>query len=178
MEIYLVRHTTPDIASGICYGQSDLDVTDTFEAEASEVQRKLKSHGRMVDAVFYSSPLQRCFKLANSLSSAVIITDDRLMEMSFGDWEMQGWDDIDEKALRHWTDDFVNVACPGGESYQRFYDRVVNWIESVKLENHSKVVIVTHGGVIRSFLCYLGLTTLETSFEEKVEYGDVFKLDL
>lgn len=176
MEIYLVRHTTPDIASGICYGHSDLDVTDTFDAEASEVQRKLESHGLMEDAVFYSSPLQRCFKLASSLTSAPIATDERLMEMDFGDWEMQAWDDIDEKTLRHWTDDFVNVSCPGGESFQLFYNRVANFIESIKLEGHDKVVIVTHGGVIRSFFCYLGMTTLETCFEEKVEYGDVFRL--
>ena len=35
MEIYLVRHTTPDVAKGICYGQADIDVTATFLAEAA-----------------------------------------------------------------------------------------------------------------------------------------------
>jgi len=33
MEIYLIRHTTPDVAKGICYGQTDLDVANTFEEE-------------------------------------------------------------------------------------------------------------------------------------------------
>ena len=26
MEIYLVRHTTPNIKKGICYGQTDIDI--------------------------------------------------------------------------------------------------------------------------------------------------------
>lgn len=30
MDIYLIRHTTPAIAKGICYGQTDLDVTANF----------------------------------------------------------------------------------------------------------------------------------------------------
>ena len=30
MEIFLIRHTTPKIEKGICYGQTDLDITTTF----------------------------------------------------------------------------------------------------------------------------------------------------
>ena len=33
MLIHLIRHTTPDIETGICYGQTDLDVSDSFEKE-------------------------------------------------------------------------------------------------------------------------------------------------
>lgn len=34
MKIYLIRHTTPHIEKGICYGQTDLDVAETFNNEA------------------------------------------------------------------------------------------------------------------------------------------------
>ncbi|MEM9897397.1 MAG: alpha-ribazole phosphatase, partial [Bacteroidota bacterium] len=27
MEIYLIRHTTPEISKNICYGQSDLELS-------------------------------------------------------------------------------------------------------------------------------------------------------
>ena len=69
----------------------------------------------------------------------------------------------------------MNELCPGGESYQIFYKRVVEFLEELKNSNLSEVVLVTHGGVIRSVLTYLGGTTLETSFEVTVDYGDVFR---
>jgi len=178
MVVYLVRHTTPDVDKGVCYGQSNLDVTETFEAEAKEVKRCLLSLGCSESVTFISSPLQRCFKLAESLTAQKIQTDDRLREMNFGDWELQRWDDIDEVKLRHWTDDFVRVPCPNGESYQIFYERVVDFLEALKRSGEKEVVIVTHGGVIRSALTYLGQTTLETSFEVTVNYGDVFREEL
>ena len=58
MRIHLIRHTTPDIKKGLCYGQTDLDVTDTFEQEKEHVLSKLLGE---YDAVF-TSPLQRCSK--------------------------------------------------------------------------------------------------------------------
>ena len=178
MVIYLIRHTTPDIEPGVCYGQSDLSLVESFEGEAQKVKASLHASGVSDDAVFVSSPLQRCHRLASSLTDQKVDTDDRLMEMNFGDWEMQKWDDIDPVALRRWTDDFVEQSCPGGESYRELYARVVGFIDDLQSNNHENVVIVTHGGVIRSVLTYLGESTLETSFEVSVEYGDVFKREL
>ena len=37
MEIYLIRHTTPKIEKGICYGQADLNVADSFEEEINVI---------------------------------------------------------------------------------------------------------------------------------------------
>ena len=45
MEIYLVRHTTPAIKKGVCYGQTDVDLnSDTFESELREIKNKLPSN--------------------------------------------------------------------------------------------------------------------------------------
>ena len=64
MEIYLIRHTTPSIKKGICYGQTDVDLNfDTFEFELCEIKKKLPSN---ID-IFYCSPLTRCLKLAQRL---------------------------------------------------------------------------------------------------------------
>ena len=43
MEIYLIRHTTPLIEKGICYGQTDLDITESFEEEVSMIHPHLPS---------------------------------------------------------------------------------------------------------------------------------------
>ena len=41
MEIYLIRHTTPNIEKGICYGQADLDITETFLEEVEAIKPHL-----------------------------------------------------------------------------------------------------------------------------------------
>ena len=60
MEIYLIRHTAPDIEKGICYGQTDLELAHTFSVEAREVLKQLPNQ---FDAV-YTSPLKRYKQLA------------------------------------------------------------------------------------------------------------------
>ena len=86
MEIYLVRHTTPEVGKGICYGQADLSLSGSFELE----MQRLKNFLPKTFDIIYSSPLQRCRQMASILANEVEY-DSRLMEMNFGDWEMKSW---------------------------------------------------------------------------------------
>ena len=96
MEIYLVRHTTPAVEKGICYGQTDLDVTESFITEANIIKEVLPLNIKHV----YSSPLQRCSKLAAHLFPDTIIQlRNDLMEINCGLWEMQRWDDIPKEHI-------------------------------------------------------------------------------
>jgi len=91
MEIYLIRHTTPKVEKGICYGQTDLDITESFETEAAAIKERLPAG---IERVF-SSPLQRCAKLAHQLFPHQTISfHPTLMELNCGEWEMQHWDAI------------------------------------------------------------------------------------
>ncbi len=173
MEVLLLRHTTPDIGKGICYGQKDLDVADSFEQELLQVQKSLGSH--CFDVVF-SSPLHRCYTLAQAVcpENVGIQTDDRLMELDFGIWEGQAWDAISEtKEAQLWFDDYVSVRCPGGESYLDLYNRVLSFADFLKNENHQKVLIVTHAGIIRAFLCMEAAIDLKKSFDIPLHYGEL-----
>ena len=104
MQCYLIRHTTPKVAIGVCYGQLDLDVTDSFSQEAQAVLAKFKGDH---PAVCYSSPLQRCAKLAETLPFGRPQHDERLKELNFGAWEGQVWDDIPRHEIDHWWSDFA-----------------------------------------------------------------------
>lgn len=172
MEIYLIRHTTPLIKKGTCYGQSDLDVTESFGDEAACIQAHIPAEIEEV----YSSPLKRCRQLAEFLFPAHSIQfEDRLKEIHCGEWEMKLWDEINSDRLQEWMADFVNVATPGGESYQDLYDRVSSWFETLPAKK--TVAIVSHGGVIRSLLSHLHSVALKDSFEQfKLRYGCVVKL--
>lgn len=63
MQVFLIRHTTPQILKGICYGQSDIPLANTFEEEKIKVLEKIPTD---IDAV-YTSPLTRCVNLAASI---------------------------------------------------------------------------------------------------------------
>lgn len=175
MEIYLIRHTTPHVAAGTCYGQADLDVTESFEREASIIQQHLPSHILHV----YTSPLQRCRKLAERLFPQHDLQHhDDLKEISCGEWELKLWNDIPQEILMPWMNDFVNVRIPGGESYTDLYERTVTRFNTIA-ENELPAAIVSHGGVLRSILSHLTQTPLIESFNVfKLNYGCVVKLQL
>ena len=172
MEIYLVRHTTPKIDKGICYGQADLEVTDSF----SEEFERLQPHLPASDAVIYSSPLQRCYKLASQLVAEPAL-DDRLKEMSFGEWELKSWSEVPQDALGWWMERFVDQRPPGGESFQDLQDRVLDfWKELVAGVGGKPLILATHGGVIRVIVCHLLQVPLTNAFNFHLDYGSVTKV--
>lgn len=174
MAVYLIRHTAPAIEKGICYGQADIGVLDTFEAEAAIISRHLPQHITHI----HSSPLQRCRRLADHLfPELTIVNEPRLKEIHCGEWELQHWDAIPKEAIDPWMNDFVNVQIPGGESYVQMHERVVNCFNQLA-EQEGTVVLVTHGGVIRSILSHITQTPLQNSFGVfAIHYGCVIKLE-
>lgn len=176
MEVYLIRHTTPDIDKGICYGQADLPLASSFKEELQEIRNQ--NPEVINSSIVYSSPLVRCKRLAEELHATKTHYDSRLKELNFGDWELKPWDDIDQTELKPWMDDFVNYPCPNGESFIDLYERVLSFKNDLIKTDLEKVIIVTHAGVIRSFLSYVNKTPLEDAFDYKVAYGEVMKLNL
>lgn len=177
MELLLIRHTTPDVASGICYGQTDLNVNGTFDKESKEIKNIIAD---LKPEHVYSSPLIRCHQLAKELFPyQPIQTDDRLMEMNFGKWEGLKWSEIPKNELDTWANDFINLAPPLGESFAAFMNRITVFEEEVlnKL-TQEKIALITHSGVIRSFLMkYLAIPE-DKIFNLHLNYGAVIKIDI
>jgi len=173
MEIYLVRHTSPDIEKGICYGQSDLDLATTYPEEFNTVKSKISD---FKDCKVISSPLKRCALLAKQFSKHVTF-DNRLKELNFGDWELKPWNDIPEQDMTPWMTDFVNVTTPNGESYIELASRVQSCFNDILVsETQQNIIIVSHAGPIRAFLAILLNVELKDSFNIKINYGDVFRI--
>ena len=100
--IYLIRHTTPAVARGMCYGQTDLDVTESFHGEADLIRLHLPGDIGLV----YSSPLKRCTLLAQELfPNRPLHLSAGLMEIHCGDWEMRAWDDLPPAEVNPWMAD-------------------------------------------------------------------------
>ncbi|MFX1370318.1 MAG: alpha-ribazole phosphatase [Promethearchaeota archaeon] len=175
MDIYLIRHTNVKLDNDVCYGQSDVDIADSFEHELKELKKKLPFSPQMV---FYSSPLKRCTLLSEKLSTTTPIIDKRLLEMDFGEWELKKWNLINRVKFQEWTKDFINKPCPNGESFLDLYRRSCRFFEDIIEKGHKKVGIITHSGVIRSILSYLLKIPLKSSFKLQIGYGKVSKINL
>lgn len=171
MHLHLIRHTSVAVPAGICYGQTDIDVAASFADECAAVKNKL-SHLQL-DAI-YTSPLQRCSRLAAALNVAAINSDDRLKELHFGDWEMQAWDAIPREVFDVWANDYANLSPPNGETFLQLYQRVISFLEET-LTRHNKetIAIVTHGGVIRAILAHILSMPLKGLFRIVIDYGSV-----
>jgi alpha-ribazole phosphatase len=176
MNLYLIRHTRTSVPSGICYGQTDVGTASTFATETDAICTNLQ------DIVFthcFSSPLQRCHQLAGKLVPKKIInTDDRLMELHFGKWEMLPWTEINkQEEAKSWFGDFKHIPCPEGESYEHLQDRIHSFMQELQgLPDDSEVMVVTHGGCIRAFLTLLEGEDPTTTFNHTIDYGDIWKL--
>lgn len=175
MEILLIRHTTPNIEKGICYGQSDIDITDGFTEEVSNIKKKIPSS--FLDVNVYSSPLIRCRKLAEALFSEINF-DNRLKELNFGDWELKKWNNIDKNELDIWMNDFVNIPTKNGESYKNLHQRTTQFLQELQHQNIKKCIIITHAGVIRSLCAFANGISLDKSFELSVSYGEIINLTI
>lgn len=178
MEIYLVRHTETICEKGICYGQSDVGLMKPFESAFENIISQLPS-----EIVLFSSPLKRCVILAdyiqNNVKTISFEKDDRLMEMNFGDWEMKNWNDIPPEQLNPWMEDFVNITASNGESFVKLHERVGGFLSDIISKNTTKpIVVVAHAGVIRSILCHHTSLPLKDAFNNKVDFGQVIKIEV
>lgn len=174
MNLYLIRHTSLAVPPGVCYGQSDVDVSANFYLEAESLRKKLADIA--FDAV-YASPLQRCSKLADSLGLTHVTLDERLKELHFGDWELQAWDAIPRDVFDVWAQDYANLTPPNGESFSALYERSLSFIQEVSSHSTGKnIAVVTHGGVIRAMLAHALNMPLKGLFRITVDYASVTQI--
>lgn len=176
MPIYLIRHTTPAIATGVCYGQTDVNVSSDFEQDFAALLPHVAS--QKINKI-YSSPLQRSYKLAEKLSTALnlpLLKDERLKELNYGLWEMERWENIHPTELNIWMANFVNLRTPAGESYIQMHKRVSGFLNSNDLRDS---LIISHSGVMRSILSSLTKTPLNDAYKKfKFNYNEMFEVDL
>ncbi|MDD3705495.1 MAG: alpha-ribazole phosphatase [Clostridiaceae bacterium] len=163
-EIYLVRHGETEMnITGVYYGWTDVGLSEKGVMQAEDLYDILQDVH--FDAVI-SSSLIRAVETASIVSGYnpdVIIRDDRLRELNFGEWEGIHHRELKEnhkEVLEKWGSDWKNTAPPGGESFFEIYIRVKSSIEDIIKEYRGKrVLIVSHQGTMKIIpMVLLGLT--------------------
>jgi alpha-ribazole phosphatase len=175
MKVYIIRHTSVDVPKGVCYGQTDVPVRETFEEEARQVAANLE--GLKFDKV-YCSPLSRCRRLAEFCGYADAQLDKRLLEMNFGEWEMQRYDEITDPRIQAWYDDYYNLPATGGESFADQRRRLEDFFEELKQQDYQTVAIFAHGGIQLQAMLIKGMVTPDNAFAAQPPYGGIIQIEL
>lgn len=167
--LHLLRHTPAAIAPGICYGRSDLPLQTPPTAHAAALRAQLPA-----GLPIFSSPLQRCAQLARLLGEPVL--DARLMELDFGDWELQPYAALPRAALDAWAADHWGFRPPGGECGADMAARVIACVDEL-LARHEEWVIVSHGGPLRVLAGHLLGLPREAWLAQAMPLGACVRLD-
>lgn len=204
MNVYLVRHTSVDVPRGICYGQSDVPVRETFPQEAETVKAKLQylvCKGVLPDIQFqsgpgdvpakdrmekealkfdavYTSPLSRCTRLAEFCGYGDAQREPRILELDFGEWEMQEYKEIKDPHLEVWFEDWINVRATGGESFRDQFDRVSAFLQELKGTGLENVLLFCHGGVLACAKVLSGKIDPADAFSTLDDYGSILHISL
>ena len=173
--VYLIRHTSVAVPPGTCYGQTDVDVKDTFPQEAAVSKARIE--GIHFDKVF-TSPLQRCVKLATFCGYPDAERRDEIKELNFGKWEMVRYDDIHDEVIEKWYADYFHTRAPQGESFVDQYQRVSGFLEELKASSYENVLVFAHGGVLGCSLLYCGLVDSSDLFSHIPQYGEMITIEL
>ena len=173
MNIYLIRHTKVKLSNNICYGQSDLDLAESFKTELNIIRNKLNFSSNMN---VYTSPLKRCTILSKHLTKELPIIDERLLELNFGNWELKEWASIPKSEFDKWLKNIKEYTIPNGESYLDLYKRSKGFFTEITKKDHINVYVISHAGVIRSILSYILNIPLERSFIINLDYGKISKI--
>ena len=180
MKLFFLRHTSLNVEIDVFYGQTDLDVSDSFEEEVKLIQKKIKNFNIDTNSIkVYSSPLKRCIKLTNKLTENYIV-DERIKEMNLGDWEMKKMSSISKKDKLDWENNLLSFKIPNGESNNEFLKRLKSFLEDIFKFNED-ALIVCHAGSINGMLSLLTKEPFDKmvkNYWELIKHGSLSLIEL
>ena len=153
--VYLLRHGDTGLRDRYI-GSTDVPLCTDGYGQVKSTGKILQQEG--ISKIF-CSPMLRCRQSYEQLElNGPCHYDGLLKEVDFGRWEGQRFAEIVESDAEHvdlWIKDPLSFKFPEGESLSEFQRRVTAFKEKLLAENSDKILLVTHGGVIRYLLCLL-----------------------
>jgi len=155
--LFLCRHGESEYnAKGIMQGSIDTYLTPKGVVQARLAGEALKKYNIQK---IYTSDLRRAYQTAAIISDVLgiePIVDERIREMSFGDWEGKSYKEIYAKNKQEWDRWLKNpVSCPlpSQEEFCEFERRIKEFLMEIKKQKEENVLVVGHGGSIQGMIC-------------------------
>ncbi len=184
--LYYVRHGETDLnAEARLQGRRDIALNARGRQQAAEsgvLLRDLLARDRREasDLVYEASPLQRARETMEILRATLGLKphayriDDRLMEISYGDWEGFTLSEIEARTpggiLARREQDKWDFAPPGGESYAELTSRIGAWYAELRRDT----VVAAHGGGVRALMALLHLLPRDEATHAQIAQGAVY----
>ena len=163
--IDLLRHGEPE-GGDVLRGRIDHVLTEAgWQQMHHAIARGLTTQEAQTAAAQFnwthvvSSPLRRCRAFAEALAQEHEIAleiAECWQEIDYGDWDGMALPEWREQAgpmFREFRQDMSRLVPPNGEAFIVFKDRVLQaWDRLAELPDGSRVLLVTHGGVLRVIL--------------------------
>jgi broad specificity phosphatase PhoE len=152
MKLIFVRHGQTDWnKEKKLMGRTDIELNEEGRAQCQELVQKLESDFYVI----FSSPLKRAYETAQVIAEHFgkeVIIKNELTERDFGTLSGKTWIQIQEETgvdMRAITkEERYDFRPYGGESAEDVKARLLKFLEEVKTQPYSKVVIACHSGVI------------------------------
>lgn len=178
--LILVRHgLTDSLVQGRYQGWSDSEMNEEGRRQIQELAIRFEQEK---PEIIFSSPLKRARESAEILlSSKLIVEDDRIKEMCFGEWDGLTYEQImakDPGIIEWWKKDMNTFRPAGGESFGEFRKRVKDFYSDIQVGSENVIAVVTHSGVIRIFMIELLNLPLDSFWKTQVDPGSMTIIDM
>lgn len=186
--LFLVRHGETDWnREGRLQGGKDIPLNALGRMQAEEAARRLKALTPDYASVDYlCSPMERARETMTILRRELDLPpeefriDDRLRELTFGDWEGFTWREIRKSANASEREraqarerDKWGFVPPGGESYRMLAERIRPVLEGLAPDT----VMVSHGGVARAVLALIGAVGTADAARVEIWQGKILVVE-
>lgn len=179
MILDLLRHGETELGGGL-RGSLDDALTEAGWAQMHEAVA-----GQGPWDLIVSSPLQRCARFAQALAGQQglpLVLEAGFKELHFGEWEGRSAGELmltDEKGLGLFWSDPYGFTPPAGEPVQVFAERVQAALSGLqRIEAGKRVLLVTHGGVMRLLLAQARGLPREQLLQVEVRHAALCRLVL
>jgi probable phosphoglycerate mutase len=183
--LYYVRHGETDFnVEGRLQGRRDTSLNARGRQQAracGEILSDLFARGgrSAEDFDYVASPLQRARETMEILRSTLGLdpnsyaVEDRLMEISYGEWEGLTLPEIDARMpglLAERQRDKWDFAPSGGESYRELAHRIGEWYAAITRDT----VVAAHGGGVRALMAMFNVMPRDEATHAHIAQGVVY----
>ncbi len=177
-KVILLRHGKRCLGRNYFAGVYDDPLSREGEQQAETAGRWLRKNFPALEKCF-TSPAQRCVKTALLAGYEGTVTGD-LHEVNLGLFEGKTKEEVRSLYPDMWQAREKNVPAftyPQGESFETAGLRFMKCLKKLREENKGDLLIVTHSGVIRSFLCLIEGKDISHVFDQKIPEAAMWILD-
>jgi broad specificity phosphatase PhoE len=169
--LIVCRHgRTAANAAGELLGRRDPGLDEVGRAQADAIAAAIPAGARVI-----SSPLRRCQQTAAAIGVPVE-TDERLIEIAYGELEGVPVREVDPEVWRAWRDD-IDWSPAGGESHADLAARVWSLLDELtEAAADRDIVLVSHVSPIKAATAWALGVGIEMSWRAFVAQAAIVRI--